>query len=324
MKLRARRLLALAGCTALVASSMYACGIDLEGTPGDGDAGASSGTASSSGVSSTSSGSSSSSGNGPNGSSSSTSGVLPDGGDAATCNEIAIAQADLQCPVGPGSTANTFTVGDEAVTCLRLHDADGGATSPSSLTSDSTSEAGAVWVQRRLERADGYEITARIAIPTVAGSPGTGVTLAFVSANDSQAGIDAAPPLGSSSAWMGVADIVGFSGVAAVVQTYLSLFLYDTAVPSPVVFVEGWPGTGPTLGTVTAQTFFEIHAVHEPGADVITVQLLQGATELRSIEMSLAGTPVAEHIDYLGVTAATGGTTVGEVQLLGLTLTCRP
>lgn len=318
-----RPALVLLSCAALAASQVYACGIELDTAP-EGDAGTSSSsssgrtssgnpTSSSSGEPDGSSGTSSGSSSGIT--SSSSSGDPPP--DAGTCNPVAIAEADLQCPATAGSA--TFLVADDTVTCAREGAALGGA---STLAPDVLAQAGAAWVRHPLTRMDGYVVEATISITAVI-ALGTGFTLAFVHADD-DAGVTP-PGVGGYSGAMGVGALSGFSGLAAAAQTYDGLHFRKTAVPGPANNVEGWL-TADTSVPIAPPTTYRLVGRHEPGASTISVDVFEGAAvaATANVSLNLDGSAVSERIDYVGVTASTGGSTAGGYTLTSFSVSCLP
>ena len=333
MKLRARKMLVLVGC-ALVASSAYACGIELEGTGGAADAGPTSssggsgpGASTSSGASGTSGGpgSTTSSGGSTSGGTSGTSTSSGDVGDAApdapggTCTTTTIPGALTGCLPVAGFTNGTFE--GRPTSCAR-----GGVVPalilPDVLAANTTAQEGAFWHQIALPMAGSFTVEAVLKVTgTSAASTGAGFSIALVNRNADAA--TALPTTGQSATNYGIRRLVDFPGVTAMVRAYTQLKLVPSAVPN----LSYDPDVGPSDGIPAAEDRYTLVVRHEAGAANLTSILTRSSdpTVIGPVTIPLAGTAIETGSAFVGVTAATGNSYTAEHQLLSLTITrCDP
>lgn len=318
MKLGARKMLVLVGC-GLVASSVYACGIELEGTDGGSDSGATSsgvvpGTSSSGGSSSGGSGSTSSSSGTPSGSSGASSGDLADastdGPDGSTCVTTTILGADTGCSSEAGTNAGIFQGHD--ISCTRSADVSQG---PSLLTSNDRSREGAVWYALPLSMTGAFTVEAVVSVKAADNDVGAGFAVAFLTPDDSTPAV--LPGTGGSGPLLGSLRLSGFSGVAALVRNYLQVTLASAVLPTAATAV-----TGPSAGQPEREQRYQLRISHEVGMGPLRAELSRDTGGvIAPIDIPVAGTAVEAESAIVGITASTGEAYRSEQQLVSLTIT---
>ncbi len=316
MNFASRPALVFLGCAALAATQLYACGIELD-VAADGDAGASSGSSgrtSSGSPSSSSSSSGQSSGSSSSGaSSSSSSGIVDDSGtaDAADasepCSTFTLSGADIKCDPNGGPDTVTYSVQGKRILCTRVN---GAATSGDTLTTNALSQATGLWVQAATaDPTAAFEVEAILEIEASA-AIGAGFSVAVLTAGP-DAGAAVLPTVGGSGPSLGIGAFPDFKGVAAAVQTYNTLALHAVSVPDAV------PQSPPAPPLAQSGTY-KLLVEHVAGETKLKATLSPpGDAGLVALVTTIPFDPSVP-IEYVGVTAATGGATRSQQRLVSL------
>lgn len=316
MNFASRPALVFLGCAALAATQLYACGIELD-VAADGDAGASSGSSgrtSSGSPSSSSSSSGQSSGSSSSGaSSSSSSGIVDDSGtaDAADasdrCTTFTLSGADIRCDPSGGSATVIYVVQDKKILCTRVN---GAATTGDTLTTNALSQATGFWVQATTaDPSAAFELEAIVEVEPSA-AIGAGFSVAVLTA-DPDAGAAVLPTVGSTGPSLGLGAFPDFKGVAAAVQTYNTLALHAVNIPELPPQASAPPVAQP--GT------YKLLVEHVAGASELTATLSPpGDAGLAAVLMKAIPFDPTVPLEYVGVTAATGGMTSSLQRLVSL------
>lgn len=312
-----RRWLLLTTWLVSSASGLYACGLSLEASPSDPiEAGTSSGVgprpSSSSSSSSTGGSSSSSSGDAATSSSSSSSGDA--GGDGGSCETYELLATEVPCAVVDGP--NSAMIKGHNVHCTRVSAVN--ATSAATLTMDETNEQLGLWIDLPISMSRAFEIEAVLDVKAVAGV-GAGFGIGLVRANaDAAVNI---PTVGGTGPRLGMTQLENFSGVAALVQNYTNVVLSGVQVPD-ITFTTRPGNESPAL---VQRYHLRITHSGAPGVSpraLLTAEptALQQAYE---VELPTAGSAVESDSTFVGLTAATGGSTSSEQTLVSFSVrTC--
>lgn len=313
-----RRWFVLATCAATAASSLYACGLDLEAGPSDTpEGGTSSGkgpgpSSSSSSSSGSSSGETSSSSSGEAGASSSSSGDASTT-DGATCTTVTILPANVPCP--PDDTTLSTEIDGHKVTCTRRGVVAVPGPAPEVLTADADSQELGLWVALPLEMSKSFTVEAVIDI-TGSGSVGAGFGIGFV--NPDLDGAASVPTTGGAATLLGMARLDNFEGAAAVVQNYNNLHLLGITVPD----LGFGQNPGQTTAPVTPQRYnLTVRHAAGPGAPLASLVAITSSVPVADVEVPIVNSAVETTSAFVGLTASTGTFAKSEQKLVSFTIT---